>query len=313
VTLLEVHNLRISFRGDSGFLPVVRGVDLTLEQGETLAVVGESGSGKSVTSLALMGLLDSRARVEGTFLFRGQEFQPRTGTLRGHGISMIFQNPMSSLNPVMAVGKQVTEPLLLGGKMNRKAAKEQALKLFSEVGLPAEEAFFHTYPHQLSGGMRQRVMIAVALACEPSILLADEPTTALDVTVQSQILKLLKSLQQSRRMALILVTHDMAVVEAVADRVAVMYAGQFVEVGPRESVLNSPRHPYTQALLRSIPRLRREVPEKLLTIAGRPPAPGEILEGCPFAPRCRLVEEACRETSPELIEGVRCLLAEREL
>jgi oligopeptide/dipeptide ABC transporter ATP-binding protein len=313
VPLLEVNSLRVSFRGDQGFLPVVRGVDISLDEGETLSIVGESGSGKSVTSLALMGLLGPEARVEGTFSFEGEDFSPEKGTLRGHGMSMIFQNPMSSLNPVMKVGKQVSEPLTLGGKMKPNQAKDKVLELFSEVGLPHRESFFHAYPHQLSGGMRQRVMIAIALACEPKVLLADEPTTALDVTIQAQILTLLKQIQERRRMALVMVTHDMSVVESVADRVAVMYAGQFVEVGAKTEVLGKPQHPYTEALLRSIPRLTREVPERLLTIPGRPPGPGEVGEGCPFAPRCPEVKETCRGKTPELKgheRSVRCLIRE---
>ena len=306
--------MQVSFRGDHGFLPVVRGVNLTLEEGETLAIVGESGSGKSVTSLALMGLLDAKARVEGRFRYDGKEFSPQAGALRGHGLSMIFQNPMSSLNPVMKVGKQVAEPLLLIGT-KPDAAREKVTALFGEVGLPTESDFYGKYPHQLSGGMRQRVMIAIALACSPRILLADEPTTALDVTIQAQILKLLKSLQQQRQMALVMVTHDMSVVETVADRVAVMYAGQFVEVGSREEVLKAPLHPYTEALLSSIPRLTRKKPEKLLTIPGRPPTPGELKEGCPFAPRCTKVMDACFTEAPEPRGGehsARCLLVESE-
>ena len=308
-----MNSLRVSFRGDQGFLPVVRGVDISLQEGETLSIVGESGSGKSVTSLALMGLLGPQARVEGTFRFLGKEFSPTKGELRGHGLSMIFQNPMSSLNPVMKVGRQVAEPLTLRGKMRSDEAKSKVLQLFGEVGLPGEEGFFHNYPHQLSGGMRQRVMIAIALACEPKILLADEPTTALDVTIQAQILTLLKEIQQRRRMTLVMVTHDMSVVESVADRVAVMYAGQFVEVGSRTEVLDSPRHPYTQSLLRSIPRLTREVPDRLLTIPGCPPGPGEIGEGCPFAPRCSEAKDVCKLEAPALkgVErAVRCLLRE---
>ena len=313
--LLEVKNLKVSFRGDQGFLPVVRGVSLSLEPGETLAVVGESGSGKSVTTLAVMGLLDRGARVEGEFLFDDQPFSPQSGRLRGHGLSMIFQNPMSSLNPVMSVGKQVAEPLLLA-HCKKEEAETRVMALFSEVGLPSTEDFYRAYPHRLSGGMRQRVMIAIALACEPKVLLADEPTTALDVTIQAQILELLGRIQTKREMALILVTHDMSVVESVADRVAVMYAGQFVEVGATELILSSPRHPYTEALLQSIPRLDGKRPERLRSIPGRPPSPGEVGAGCPFAPRCSRVEEMCRAEVPELLEtgaaerAVRCLLAE---
>ena len=311
--LLEVNSLRVSFRGDQGFLPVVRGVDISIEEGETLSIVGESGSGKSVTCLALMGLLDSHARVEGSFKYLGTDFSPQKGDLRGHGLSMIFQNPMSSLNPVMKIGRQVAEPLTLGGKVKSEAATQKVLQLFKEVGLPEKESFLHIYPHQLSGGMRQRVLIAIALACEPKVLLADEPTTALDVTIQAQILTLLKEIQEKRRMTQILVTHDMSVVESAADRVAVMYAGQFVEVGPKSEVLGNPQHPYTESLLRSIPRLTRKVPEQLLTIPGRPPGPGEIGPGCPFAPRCREVIDRCHHNKPALLgdsRSVRCHLRE---
>jgi len=227
---------------------------------------------------------------------------------------MIFQNPMSSLNPVMKVGHQVAEPLLFLKKMSRSGARDKVQGLFDEVGLPATDEFYSSYPHQLSGGMRQRVMIAMALACDPKVLIADEPTTALDVTIQAQILKLLKSLQQKREMGLILVTHDMSVVSSTADRVAVMYAGEFVEVGPKVDLLKDPQHPYTRALLSSIPRLERVVPDHLSTIPGRPPAPGEGGSGCYFAPRCALVEDGCLQARPKLepLDGeeraVRCFL-----
>ena len=298
--LLQVENLQVSFRAQNGFLPVVRGVSLELHEGETLAVVGESGSGKSVSSLALMGLLPSKARVEGSFRFQGDSFEPPQGKLRGHGLSMIFQNPMSSLNPVMTVGKQVAEPLLFHQRMSTQEADDKVLELFQEVGLPSTPVFSQRYPHQLSGGMRQRVVIAIALACAPRVLIADEPTTALDVTIQAQILALLKELQAHRKMGVIMVTHDMSVVEAVAHRVAVMYAGQFVEVGPRKEVLARPAHPYTRALLASRPTLNREPVGALTAIPGRPPSPAELDGGCPFHPRCGLAEESCRKGEPAL-------------
>lgn len=300
MSLFEVDNLRVSFRTPSGFLPVVRGVSFALEPGETLALVGESGSGKSVTSLAILGLLTKKAKVEGKFSFQGSPFQPTEGKIRGNGISMIFQNPMSSLNPVMSVGKQVAEGLLYLKGASRAVAAAKTLEIFEEVGLPSTQDFFESFPHQLSGGMKQRVMIAIALACDPALLLADEPTTALDVTIQAQILSLLKGLQRKRRNGLVMVTHDMSVVKAVADRVAVMYAGQLVEMGTLEEVLQSPRHPYTQALLRSIPELKREVSDRLLTISGRPPSPNEIGDGCAFAPRCDKADSKCRSEAPEL-------------
>ena len=290
-------------------------MSLQLHEGETLAVVGESGSGKSVTSLALMGLLPSKARVDGSFYFQGEPFEPPQGKLRGHGLSMIFQNPMSSLNPVMTVGKQVAEPLLFHQKMTGREAEKKVLELFHEVGLPSTPAFSQRYPHQLSGGMRQRVVIAIALACAPSVLIADEPTTALDVTIQAQILDLLKQLQSHRKMGMIMVTHDMSVMETVAHRVAVMYAGQFVEVGSCGQVLQSPAHPYTRALLASRPTLTREPVGVLKAISGRPPSPSELDGGCPFHPRCSLVEESCRKEEPVLQEwedrAVRCPIAKR--
>lgn len=300
VSLFEVDNLRVSFRTPSGFLPVVRGVSFALEPGETLAIVGESGSGKSVTSLAILGLLSNKAEIEGQFRFQGQPFEPSEGKVRGNGISMVFQNPMSSLNPVMSVGKQVAESLIYLKGQSKSVAAAKSLEIFEEVGLPSTEEFYRSFPHQLSGGMKQRVMIAIALACDPVLLLADEPTTALDVTIQAQILALLKRLQKERRNGLVMVTHDMSVVKAVADRVAVMYAGQLVEVGRLGDVLASPKHPYTQALLRSIPELKREVPERLLAIPGRPPSPSDLGIGCAFAPRCERADHKCRAAAPEL-------------
>lgn len=315
--ILQVEDLTVSFPTSSHPISVVRGVSLQLNRGETLAVVGESGSGKSVTSLAVMGLLDDRAIIEGSFSFNGTSYAPKRNAPRGQGLSMIFQNPMSSLNPVMKVGAQVSEPLIYLGKLDRPKATEETLRLFSEVGLPSNQEFYSRYPHQLSGGMRQRVMIAIALACNPDVLIADEPTTALDVTVQAQILELLKNLQRSRGMAVMIITHDMAVVEAVADRVAVMYAGQFVEVAPQEEITTDPRHPYTRALLAATPRLEPGPIKPLVPIPGRPPRPEELHDGCAFAERCPVVEDFCWRSEPELsprLSGsgtVRCFLEER--
>ena len=301
-------------RGDHGFLPVVRGVNLTLEEGETLAIVGESGSGKSVTSLALMGLLDPKAKVEGNFQYNGQNFSPETGALRGHGLSMIFQNPMSSLNPVMKVGKQVAEPLLMsGGKSD--PVREQVSALFGEVGLPTKDSFYHNYPHQLSGGMRQRVMIAIALACRPRILLADEPTTALDVTVQAQILSLLDRLRKENETGILFITHDFGVVSAICDRVAVMYAGKIVETGATEEILSQPAHPYTAKLIECVPVLG-EPERRLGAISGRPPVVNRLPEGCAFAPRCHKATGLCATSEIELTgtgRKVRCILPEEDV
>ena len=276
--LLEVKNLRINFKTYAGLVQAVRGVDFTLAKGETLAIVGESGSGKSVTSNALMRLSPQPAgRYEdGQILFEGKDLlklsEREMESIRGNEIAMIFQDPMTALNPTMRVGKQIMEVILTHKKgVSKEAAKQRAIELLAEVGIPDPERRFKQYPHEFSGGMRQRVVIAIALAAEPKILIADEPTTALDVTIQAQILELMKKIQEKNGNAIIFITHDLGVVANVADRVAVMYAGQIVEYGSSHDIFYNPKHPYTWGLLGSMPDLDSEDSEELYTIPGAPP------------------------------------------
>ena len=286
---LEVKDLRISFHTDLGRVQAVRGVDFQLEKGKTLAIVGESGSGKSVTSKAIMGLLPGNARVEGgEILLDGQDLlkltEPQLCALRGRKIAMVFQDPLSSLNPVVTVGKQIMEVLLLGNAgRNRKQAKEKAVSLMAEVGIAQPEQRFSQYPFQLSGGMRQRIVIAIALAAEAEVLICDEPTTALDVTIQAQILELLNRLKEQRHLSMIFITHDLGVVANVADHIAVMYAGKLVEYGTAEDIFYDPRHPYTWALLASMPDL--DTTGRLEAIPGAPPNMVDPPQGDAFAPR----------------------------
>ena len=290
--LLEVKNLRINFKTYAGLVQAVRGVDFTLAKGETLAIVGESGSGKSVTSNALMRLIPQPAgRYEdGQILFEGKDLlklsEREMESIRGNEIAMIFQDPMTALNPTMRVGKQIMEVILTHKKGGSKeAAKQRAIELLAEVGIPDPERRFKQYPHEFSGGMRQRVVIAIALAAEPKILIADEPTTALDVTIQAQILELMKKIQEKNGNAIIFITHDLGVVANVADRVAVMYAGQIVEYGSSHDIFYNPKHPYTWGLLGSMPDLDSEDSEELYTIPGAPPNLINPPVGDAFAPR----------------------------
>ena len=290
--LLEVKNLRISFKTYAGLVHAVRGVDFTLAKGETLAIVGESGSGKSVTSNALMRLIPQPAgRYEdGQILFEGKDLlklsEREMESIRGNEIAMIFQDPMTALNPTMRVGKQIMEVILTHKKgVSKEAAKQRAIELLAEVGIPDPERRFKQYPHEFSGGMRQRVVIAIALAAEPKILIADEPTTALDVTIQAQILELMKKIQEKNGNAIIFITHDLGVVANVADRVAVMYAGQIVEYGSSHDIFYNPKHPYTWGLLGSMPDLDSEDSEELYTIPGAPPNLINPPLGDAFAPR----------------------------
>ena len=289
---LEVRGLKISFQTDRGMLQAVRDISFALEQGRTLAIVGESGSGKSVTSRAIMGILPSNAKVEGgEILCDGKDLlqlsEDEMCAVRGSKVAMIFQDPMSSLNPVMRIGKQITEAMLLrkAGKkpISSARAKEKALELMKEVGIHQPERCFYQYPFQLSGGMRQRIVIAIALAGDPEILICDEPTTALDVTIQAQILDLIQRLKQERKLAVIFITHDLGVVARMADDIAVMYAGKIVEYGTAEDVFYDPRHPYTWALLSSVPDL--DTAGALEAIAGMPPDMVSPPEGDAFAPR----------------------------
>lgn len=290
--LLEVKNLRINFKTYAGLVQAVRGVDFTLAKGETLAIVGESGSGKSVTSNALMRLIPQPAgRYEdGQILFKGKDLlklsEREMESIRGNEIAMIFQDPMTALNPTMRVGKQIMEVSLTHKKgVSKEAAKQRAIELLAEVGIPDPERRFKQYPHEFSGGMRQRVVIAIALAAEPKILIADEPTTALDVTIQAQILELMKKIQEKNGNAIIFITHDLGVVANVADRVAVMYAGQIVEYGSSHDIFYNPKHPYTWGLLGSMPDLDSEDSEELYTIPGAPPNLINPPVGDAFAPR----------------------------
>jgi len=303
--LLEVRELQTHFFTDDGVIRAVDGVSFAIESGETLAVVGESGSGKSVTSLSILRLVASPPGriVGGAIRFRGRDLltlsDAEMRSIRGREISMIFQEPMTSLNPVYTCGEQVLEVLMLHEKLDRATARARTVDLFRLVGIPSPEQRVDEYPHQMSGGMRQRVMIAIALACRPAVLIADEPTTALDVTIQAQILDLLKGLQKELGMAVLLITHDLGVVAETADRVAVMYAGQVVEYCDVRPAFRSTRHPYTAGLLASLPRLGAET-ERLRVIPGNVPNPGNFPSGCRFHPRCPIAVERCRTEMPTL-------------
>jgi oligopeptide/dipeptide ABC transporter ATP-binding protein len=303
--LLEVDDLHTTFRTSRGLVRAVDGVSLSLERGRTLGVVGESGSGKTVLSRSIMGLLTgSNVERSGTVRFAGYDLTALPpAELRevwGMQVAMVFQDPMTALNPVVRVQRQITESLRLRAGLDRKAAYETAVALMRSVGIPAPERRLRAYPHELSGGMRQRVMIAIALACGPKLLLADEPTTGLDVTVQAQILDLLATQQRERHMGMILVTHDLGVVATRTDDIAVMYAGRIVEQAPTAELFAHTRMPYTEALLRSIPRLPDPSHTRLRAIPGRPPDLAADLRGCRFAPRCPYVQDRCRQEEPPL-------------
>ena len=302
--LLNVENLRVSFHTDRGTICAVGGIDFHIERGETLGIVGESGSGKSVTSLAIMGLLPvPPARISATQVtFDGQELValgPRPiRALRGNRIAMIFQDPMTSLNPFMRISRQLTEVLEVHQGLSRKAALPKAIEMLERVGISDAARRISAYPHEFSGGMRQRVMIAMSLLCEPDLLIADEPTTALDVTIQAQILELLKDLQRERGMATILITHDLGVVAGNTDRIIVLYGGQIMETASTRDLFARPLHPYTRGLLRSVPRLDEARPDTLYSIPGLPPLMTEDVVGCPFAPRCEEAQPRCATEQP---------------
>lgn len=302
-TILEVKDLRTYFRRKDGVVKAVDGVSYTLDRGETLAIVGESGSGKSVSVTSIMGLIRTgrATMVQGQAIFKGQDlFQLPAGKLRnirGNEISMIFQDPMSSLNPTMKIGEQIIEPLLWHGKMGRAQAKQVCLKLLEEVGIPSPETRFNNYPFEFSGGMRQRVMIAMALIGNPDLLIADEPTTALDVTVQAQILELIQKMQKKKNTSIILITHDLAVASSFCNRVIVMYAGRVMEEGPMADFIRNPMHPYSQGLLNSTPVLGDKC-ERLEAIKGQPPNLKNVPAGCPFAPRCIKRKDICTKSAP---------------
>ena len=305
--LLSVRNLRTYFHLDDGVAKAVDGVSFDIHRGRTLGLVGESGCGKSVTSLSILRLVQSPpGRIEGgEILYEGRNLldlsERRMRAIRGNRVAMIFQEPMTSLNPVFTVGFQIMEALRLHQKMNRRQARERATEMLREVGIPSPEVRIDEYPHQMSGGMKQRVMIATALACHPALLIADEPTTALDVTIQAQILRLLKRLQRERGMAVLLITHDLGVVAENADDVCVMYASKIVEKTDVCELFERPLHPYTVGLFRSIPRLGREG-ERLDVIPGNVPNPLEFPAGCKFHPRCSMAEDRCRTDEPALRE-----------
>ena len=309
--LLVVQNLRTHFRTPAGVVRAVDGISFTVSEGEVVALVGESGSGKSVTSLSVMGLVPKPAgfHAGGEILYRGKDLtripENELRELRGKEISLVFQDPMNSLNPVMTCGKQVEEGLRLHQGVSGKQAREQVLGLFRDVGIPDPERRMGAYPHELSGGMRQRVVIAMALACGPHLLIADEPTTALDVTVQAQILDLLLKLQASRNMGVLLITHDLAVVAETADRVAVMYAGKIVETASVEELFARPRHPYTRALLDSMPARAAET-GTTGGIEGNVPDALDFPSGCRFHPRCAFATEICAQVEPSFDGRVAC-------
>jgi oligopeptide/dipeptide ABC transporter ATP-binding protein len=304
MTLLKVENLRTWFDSDRGPIRAVDGVDFEIEAGRTLGVVGESGSGKSVTALSVMRLVDAPGNIAGEsrILFEGRDLtdldEKTMEGIRGDEISMIFQEPMTSLNPVQRVGEQIAEAVRSHQSLGAKAAAERAVEMLELVGISEAPRRANDYPHQMSGGMRQRVMIAIALACNPKLLIADEPTTALDVTIQAQILELMTELRDRLGMAMMLITHDLGVVAEMCDDVVVMYAGRVVESGPVAEVFTSPQHPYTEALLQSIPMLGMTQAEPLRVIRGTVPSPLDWPEGCRFAPRCDYAFAKCAEDPP---------------
>ena len=322
--LLEVQNLKVEFPTRAGVVKAVNDVTFSVDKGETVAIVGESGSGKSVTSLSIMRLLQAPGHVAGgSITFDGQDLLALSDKdmeqVRGSKISMIFQEPMTSLNPVYRVGDQIVEAIQLHTDLNKKDAWERAVEMLRVVGIPSPEDRVRDYPHQMSGGMRQRVMIAMALCCNPQLLIADEPTTALDVTIQAQILDLIYKLREEFHMGVMLITHDLGVVSEVADRVVVMYCGQVVEQAEVTELFEKPLHPYTLGLLASIPRIEDDDNERLTTIRGTVPNPLHLPTGCPFSDRCNRCTERCRQEMPQLkpVPGTdrmcRCFVVEDEV
>jgi len=306
--LLEVKNLKVSFRTEDGVVKAVDGVSFTVDQGEVLGIVGESGSGKSVTMMSVMRLInDPNMRVEGEVLYKGRDImqldESRMREVRGSEMAMIFQDPMTSLNPVYRVGDQIVEAVVTHQTLDKKQARARAVDLLKQVGIPHAESRVDDFPHQFSGGMRQRAMIAMALANNPDILIADEPTTALDVTIQAQIIELIDNLKDDFGSAVVLITHDLGVVAEIADTIGVMYAGRVVEFGEKRQIFYDPQHPYTWGLLGSIPRLDRPKLDRLHSIKGMPPSLINPPQGCKFRPRCPHAFERCME-EPELASHV---------
>jgi len=317
MSLLEIKGLKVHFKTDDGWLHAVDGVDFSIDRGETVSVVGESGCGKTVTAMTILKLVPMPPGriVGGQVLWQGRDLVPagpeEMQRVRAKEIAIIFQEPMTSLNPVYSVGEQIAESIRLHEGLGRRAALDRAVEMLALVRIPTPRQRINDYPHQVSGGMRQRVMIAIALACNPQLLIADEPTTALDVTIQAQILDLLRRLRREQGMALLIITHDLGVVAGITDRLAVMYAGRVVETGPTRDLLRTPRHPYTTGLLRSLPRLDQPRQAELTPIEGSPPDLASELIGCPFRPRCARALDRCATDDPPMTpagdaRGVAC-------
>ena len=299
--LLEVKDLKTYFYTEEGVTPAVDGLSFTLKDGETLAIVGESGCGKSVTSLSVLRIFPSPPGkiVGGDILYKGESLLKKSEKemrkIRGNEISMIFQEPLTSLNPVFTVGQQICESLIMHQGMSKKQAREKGVEMLKKVGIPSPEKVIDDYPHQLSGGMRQRVVIAIALACRPQLIIADEPTTALDVTIQAQVLELIKKLQQSEKTSMLLITHDLGIVAETCDSVAIMYGGHLVEYSGIKELYTNPRHPYTQGLFNAVPTLESPLGSRLAVIPGLPPDPTNLPKGCSFSPRCPYAKDVCHE------------------
>jgi len=306
--LLEVKNLKTYFYTEDGIARAVDGMDFIIRKGETLGMIGESGCGKSVSALSIMQLVASPPGkiIEGEIWFEGEDLLKKSSSeikkIRGNDISMIFQEPMTSLNPVFTIGNQIIEPIILHQKLDKKKALKKAIEMLDLVGMPSPEKRMDNYPHQLSGGMRQRAMIAMALSCEPKLLIADEPTTALDVTIQAQILELLKKIREEIGMAVMMITHDLAVIAEVSDDVLVAYAGKALEYADVKTIFKDPKHPYTQALYDSIPRLTDTKKRRLEVIPGMVPNSLEFPSGCRFHPRCKFAKSFCKKEEPQLKE-----------
>lgn len=325
MALLEIKNLKTYFTTKRGIVKAVNDASYSVEPGRTLGIVGESGSGKSVSAMSVLHLLDGNGYIaQGQIIFEGRDITNLSMNelykIRGNSISMIFQEPMTSLNPVFTVERQLSEPFMIHQKMSKEEAKIMALKMLTDVKIPAPDVVLKQYPHQLSGGMRQRVMIAMALACKPKLLIADEPTTALDVTIQAQILRLMNDLKKERGTSILFITHDLGVINQMADDVAVMYCGQVVEKAPVRVIFDKKTkfsHPYTEGLMLSIPRLDTPAGAKLEVIPGAVPHPLDLPKGCKFAPRCKYATDKCREEEPSLLsvsdnQQIRCFYPQKE-
>ena len=324
MALLEIKDLHTFFRTKKGIVKAVNGVSYSVEPGRTLGIVGESGSGKSVSAMSILQLLDGNGYIDsGAILFDGKDLtkcsKEEMYKVRGNEISVIFQEPMTSLNPVFTVEKQVSEPFIIHQGMSKKEAAEKVIEMLADVKIPNPKIVTKQYPHQLSGGMRQRVMIAMALACKPKLLIADEPTTALDVTIQAQILKLINELKAEHGTSVLFITHDLGVIRQIADDVAVMYCGQVVEMAPADTIFRQGEysHPYTEGLMTSIPRLTTPANERLDAIPGAVPHPLALPKGCKFAPRCKYATERCQEEEPTMIhvsetQQIRCFYPRKE-